>query len=240
MQLIKKIFLHNFGSLKHLTDDQCKELLTHFRTQSPTGASILGGRAAVITTAITGLGPVVIKQYLRGGLMRFFIKNRYFKCGKTRSQVEYELMHKIRELGICTPEPIAYAYRGFPLYLSWLITRKIKRASTLAELSRHDINRVTSIMGKVIEQIARLIECRFRHVDLHPGNILVDGDNNIYIIDFDKGYFSSTRREKLYEIYCKRWQRSVIKHRLPAILDEMLQKGLHQNFESCNQGRVSS
>jgi 3-deoxy-D-manno-octulosonic acid kinase len=232
MPLTKKYLHYHFGSSRQLTDDQLKELLTHFQTERATGTSILGGRAPVITTVISGLGPVVIKQFMRGGLMRYFIKNKYLKCGKTRSQTEYEIMHKLRQIGICTLEPIAYAYRGFPLYSAWLITRKIKKTSTLAELSRQDIKRVTRIMAKVIEQIDRLIECRCTHVDLHPGNILVDQDNNIYIIDFDKGYFSSAKREKLYDIYCKRWQRSIIKHQLPVILDEMLQKGLYQNFES--------
>jgi 3-deoxy-D-manno-octulosonic acid kinase len=147
-------------------------------------------------------------------------------------------MHKLRQLGIRTPEPIAYAYRGFPLYSAWLITQKIEKARNLAELSRQDIKRVTRIMVKIIEQIERLIECRCMHVDLHPGNILVDENNDIYIVDFDKGYFSSATKQKLYDTYCKRWQRSIIKHHLPVILDEMLQKGLYQKFGSSNKYHV--
>ena len=169
--------------------------------------------------------------------MRFFLKNRYLKCGKTRSQNEFELMHKLRQRGIRTPEPIAYAYRGFPLYSAWLITRKIKNSCTLAELSRQDIKRVARIMEKVFEQIDRLVECRCVHIDLHPGNILVDQDNNIYIIDFDKGYFSSAKKEKLYDTYYRRWQRSIIKHQLPVILEEMFKKRLQQyseSFDSCH------
>ena len=226
-QLTKKYLFYRFGFSRHLTDDQLKELVTHFPAQRAVAASISGGRAPVAITAIKGIGSVVIKQYMRGGCMRFILKNRYVKCGKTRSQVEYELMHKLRQLGIRTPEPVAYAYRGFPLYLAWLITRKIKKACTLAELSCQDINRVPGIMEKVIEQTDRLIECRCMHVDFHPGNILVDGDDNIYIVDFDKGYLSSSKREKLCDQYCKRWRRSIIKHHLPPILDEMLQKGLN-------------
>lgn len=238
MSLTKKYLHYHFGSLRHLSDDQLKELLTHFQKQSTTGTSTLGGRAPVITTIISDLGPVVIKAFKRGGFIRFFIKNRYLKCGKTRSQSEYELMHKLQQLGIRTPEPIAYVYRGFPLYSAWLITRKIKNACTLAELSRQDIKRVTRIMEKVFEQIDRLVECRCVHVDLHPGNILVDQDNNIYIIDFDKGYFSSAKKEKLYDRYYRRWQRSIIKHQLPVILEEMFQKRLQQYSESSDSCHV--
>jgi 3-deoxy-D-manno-octulosonic acid kinase len=123
---------------------------------------------------------------------------------------------------------VAYAYRGFPLYSAWLITRKIETACTLAELSCQDIQRASGIMGKVIAQIDKLIECRFRHVDLHPGNILVDGADNIFILDFDKGHWSSTQREKLYDLYCKRWQRAVSKHKLPIMLSDMMQAGLQE------------
>jgi len=136
-------------------------------------------------------------------------------------------MHKLRQLGIRTPEPVAYAYRGFPLYCAWLITREINQACTLAELDVQDTSRVSIIMDKVIEQIDKLVECRFIHVDLHPGNILLDGDDNIYIIDFDKGHRSSTPREKLYDVYYQRWRRAIAKHQLPKTLDDMLFKGLN-------------
>ena len=234
MPLTIKYLRYHFGSLRPLANDQLKALSTHFQTQSAAGPSVLGGRAPVTTAVIKGLGPVVIKQFKRGGFIRFFIKNKYVKCGKTRGQSEYELMHKLQQLGIRTPEPIAYAYRGFPLYSAWLITRKIKNACTLAELSRHDIKRVTRLMEKVFEQIDRLVECRCMHVDLHPGNILVDQDDHVYLIDFDKGYFSSTQKEKLYDAYYRRWRRSIIKHQLPLILDEIFEKRRQQCFSSSN------
>jgi 3-deoxy-D-manno-octulosonic acid kinase len=232
--LKKKCLNYHFGSLRQLTDEQLKALLPHFETQSATGTPVLGGRAPVINTVINGLGPVVIKQFKRGGLIRFIIKNRYMKYGKTRGQLELELMQKLRQLGIRTPEPIAYAYRGFPLYTAWLITREIEEACTLAELCGQDIERVNRIMKRVFEQIDRLVECRCMHVDLHPGNILVDQNDNIYLIDFDKGYFSSANSDKLYDDYYKRWQRSIVKHHLPRILDEMFQKRRQQYIASSN------
>lgn len=225
--LTKKNLSYRFGFSGNFDDDQLKEILTHFRTQKTAEASISGGRATVATAVIEGLGPVVIKQYLRGGIMRFILKNRYVKFGKPRSQVEFEAMLRLRKLGIRAPEPVAYAYRGFPLYFAWLITRQIEQSCTLAELSCHDINRVSNIMDKVIEQIDRLVECRFIHVDLHPGNILVDGDDNIYIIDFDKGHVSSTQKEQLFDVYYQRWRRAIAKHQLPKILDDLLLKGLN-------------
>lgn len=183
---------------------------------------------------INGLGPVVIKQYLRGGLMRFVLKNRYLKLGRTRAQAEFELLQRLRPCGIRTPEPVAYAYRGFPFYAAWLVTRKIENACTLAELSRHDDRRASRLMSKVIEQVGRLIDCGCIHVDLHPGNVLVDSSDNIFIIDFDKGYMSAKNRERIYNIYRNRWRRSIIKHGLPPVLNELLKEGLHRNGGTFN------
>jgi 3-deoxy-D-manno-octulosonic acid kinase len=225
-QLTKGNLNYRFGFSRNLSDDQLKEILTHFRTQKTADASISGGRAPVTTTVIKDLGPVVIKQYLRGGMMRFILKNRYVKFGKPRSQVEFESMFKLRKCGIRAPEPVAFAYRGFPLYFAWLITREIEQSCTLAELDCQDIDRVSGIMDKVIEQIGKLVECRFIHVDLHPGNILLDGDDNIYIIDFDKGHIWRGSKVSLRDRYLNRWHRAVIKHELPDLLTEMLRSGL--------------
>ena len=234
-QLTKNSHFYRFGFSGSLGDDQLEELLTHFRLHKTAEASISGGRAPVTTAVIQGLGPVVIKQYMRGGIIRFILKNRYVKFGKTRSQLEFESMSKLRTLGIRAPEPVAYAYRGFPLYVAWLITKEVENSCTLAELSCQDIQRVSRIMDKVIEQIDRLVQCHFIHVDLHPGNILVDDDDNIYIIDFDKGRLSSIQKEKLYGHYYRRWRRAVAKHRLPKMLDDMLLEGLKNLADNANQ-----
>ena len=224
--LTKDKLNYRFGFSRNLSDSQLKEILTHFRPQKMVKASISGGRAPVTTAAIEGLGPVVIKQYLRGGMLRFILRSRYVKFGKPRSQVEFESMLTLRKCGIRTPEPVAFAYRGFPLYCAWLVTREIEQSRTLAQLSCQDINRVSNIMDKVIEQIDKLVECRFIHVDLHPGNILLDADDNIYIIDFDKGHNYRGSRVSLRDRYLNRWHRAVIKHGLPELLTEKLQAGL--------------
>jgi predicted Ser/Thr protein kinase len=59
-------------------------------------------------------------------------------------------------------------------------------------------------------------------VDLHPGNVLVTPENRLYLIDFDKARTTPVNRRRLREKYIRRWQRAVLKYRLPAFLNTIL------------------
>ena len=50
---------------------------------------MLGGRTALTLEQIDEFGPVAIKSYYRGGWMRYLIKRRYLKLGKTRDQIDF-------------------------------------------------------------------------------------------------------------------------------------------------------
>jgi predicted unusual protein kinase regulating ubiquinone biosynthesis (AarF/ABC1/UbiB family) len=71
-----------------------------------------------------------------------------------------------------------------------------------------------------------LAENRILHVDLHPGNILVDTRPQVYIIDFDKAVTTAYHSSKLRQRYIRRWRRAVIKHELPLFLHEEFQTAL--------------
>ena len=188
---------------------------------------MLGGRTSLTPAKLNGIGSVVIKHYRRGGLLRYFIKQRYLKLGKTRAQIEFKLLQVVRNLGINAPEPVAYAHRGCIFYQAWLVSRAIKHPLSLALLSLKDEKKTRQAMESVIGQISVLIQNGILHVDLHPGNIVVDGAGQIFIVDFDKGQIHHSSTEKLRNRYLTRWQRAVTKHRLPELLTDMLQAGLN-------------
>jgi predicted unusual protein kinase regulating ubiquinone biosynthesis (AarF/ABC1/UbiB family) len=81
-------------------------------------------------------------------------------------------------------------------------------------------------MEAVIEQVSLLVQNSILHVDLHPGNIVVDPTGKVYLLDFDRGGIYPAKRQKLRTHYLSRWQRAVNKHGLPKILTEMMQNGL--------------
>jgi 3-deoxy-D-manno-octulosonic acid kinase len=159
--------------------------------------------------------------------MRYFIKHRYLKFGKTRAQREFELLVIVATLGINVPQPIAYAHRSRLFYRAWLVTHEIHQPLSLARLSLQDEKKTRTTMQAVIEQISSLIQNDILHVDLHPGNVVVDAVGEVYLLDFDKGSVYHGNRQKLKNRYLTRWQRAVSKHGLPEILTEMLQAGLN-------------
>jgi len=228
MILTRTIDSYCFGFSLKLTELQLRTLAGLFDHPSKTsGVSLLGGRTSVTPAQLDGIGPVVIKYYRRGGLMHDIIKQRYLKLGKTRSQREFELLQTAGRLGLNVPQPIAYAHRGRLLYRAWLITREIKQPLSLARMSLIDEKRAQRNMQSVIAQISRLIDHNLLHVDLHPGNVVVDQKDRVFLLDFDRGKVYKGNKTKLRYRYINRWQRAVSKDKLPQILTEMLRAGLN-------------
>jgi len=222
----RKFGAYLFGSSVTLTDRQLKQFARHFQQEPHPSVSVLGGRSSQTIDQIDGIGSVFIKPYMRGGVMRYLVKRRHLKLGTPRCRREFELLQTVRKLGLNAPEPVAYAVSGRLYYLGWLITRVIQQPKSLAQLANADAAGAQRMMPSVIEQISKLILHHILHIDLHPGNVIVDKDERVFIIDFDKGRRFSGSQNKLSNLYIRRWQRAVSKHRLPVMLTDMLRAGL--------------
>jgi 3-deoxy-D-manno-octulosonic acid kinase len=219
---------YHIGTNQNLSDHQLRQLINIFNRPYRSANTVLGGRSAVSVQTVAGIGSVVVKYYTRGGVIRHFVKRRYLRWGNIRSQAEFEMLHKINSLGVNAPKPIAYAYRGTMIYSAWLVTEEIKKHQTLAQLSLSDPDRAISLVSQVATHVGTLIGNNIHHVDLHPGNVLVDADSNIFLIDFDKARVRQRNRQKLQTKYIGRWKRAVFKHRLPEELWESFKTDLQK------------
>jgi 3-deoxy-D-manno-octulosonic acid kinase len=227
---------YRIGSERRLGAEQLDAVAALLRASElavPAGAtgSPLGGRGAVSTGTLPGIGSVVVKPYTRGGLLRSFVKRRYLRWGRTRSEMEYRLLGLVRDLGVNVPEPIAFASEGLLFYRAWLLTREVEGHRTLVEISLEDEERARAIIENLADQVGILIRNSIFHLDLHPGNVLTGLDGRVYLVDFDKASLFSGRPNRLRDLYLRRWRRAVIKHDLPEYLAELMCLRLRQNFE---------
>lgn len=216
-----------FGANVPLSPSNLLRLTSILQAPAHAADAALEGRGSVSMIELEGIGAVVVKHYRRGGMLANLISKTYLKLGKPRSQLEYEQMQIVGRLGICTPEPIAYAYKGGLFYRAWLVTREVEQALSMAQLSRIAPERVAAAMHVLGRQIDLLVTHRIRHADFHPGNVLVDYSNKVYIIDFDKACFYGGRRTELRDMYKRRWCRAARKHGLPLMLCELMEAKEH-------------
>jgi len=211
-----------FGAAVRLSGRQLARLVAVFENPDPTRGPALGGRQAVSRIYLDGIGPVVVKHYRRGGLVARVIRQTYVNFGKPRSRHEFEQLERVRQLGVDAPEPVAYAFCGTLVYRAWLISREILGAQSLAQLSRTSIERTHRAMDALTRHVAVLVAHGIRHRDFHPGNVLVDSADRVFLIDFDKADRYRGSRATLAGKYVRRWNRAVEKHGLPPVLTERM------------------
>jgi len=218
---------YRFGAVEKLPPQDLQSLVSRFiRPDRSAMASTLGGRRSVSKTELECIGPVVVKHYRRGGFLSQFVKATYLKQGKPRCQIEFEQMQLVSKFGVSAPEPVAFAYRGNLFYQAWLITKEIRHQQSMAQLCIAAPDLAQMAIQSLCDQVSNLLDHGILHADFHPGNVLVDRQNRVYIIDFDKAANFKGSRERLKKKYIDRWRRAVDKHGLPKMLDDLMRTNL--------------
>lgn len=207
-----------------------EDLMDIMSSSAKKNTVILGGRGSVKLGNVRGFGDIVLKEYYRGGFIGKFNRYYFLKSTKSRPQIEYDFLVEANSLGLNVPKPLGYIIKHNLIYRGWLVTEMLNSKWNLANLSMSDEERTRLLVHSVVDQILKLIENKIFHVDLHPGNVLVDEDNTIFLIDFDKARYFSGTKNKLRDLYLHRWRRAVIKHNLPEYLSEYICAGLRKNF----------
>jgi 3-deoxy-D-manno-octulosonic acid kinase len=131
----------------------------------------------------------VLRHYYRGGLIGKFNKDLYWYSNNesTRAAREFALLTTLQQLQLPAPKPVAYRVVKQGLcYRADLLSSRIENAKDLVSiLSEKSIS--TVLMKKIGSTIKRFHEQGIFHHDLNIHNILLDSDDNVWLIDFDQG-----------------------------------------------------
>lgn len=133
-------------------------------------------------------GSFVLRKYRRGGLISKFNKSAFLFSGQenTRPWQELTLLETMRELQLPVPKPIGGRYQiKHGMYQAELLTETIKDAKDLFDIikSEQKDHIPWQEIGKVIK---RFHDNGIYHSDLNCHNIMIDQQNTIWVIDFDK------------------------------------------------------
>ena len=132
---------------------------------------------------------MVLRHYYRGGLIGKIINDSYFFTGimNTRAAKEFELLAQMNKVGLPAPKPVALKINRSGLtYQADILIELIAGATDLVGiLSKSELPESLWIeIGKCIRQFH---QHNIYHHDLNAHNIMIDGDNKIWLIDFDQG-----------------------------------------------------
>lgn len=147
-----------------------------------------GGRGSISYIRL-GEDSLVLRRYLRGGLVAKLSKDRYLWTGeeRTRSFAEFRLLLRLLDLGLPVPRPVAARYQRRQLtYGGELVTALLPGTESLAArwLGGRDRRDDWEAAGRCIR---RFHDAGVRHADLNAHNVMLDGGGGVWLLDFDRG-----------------------------------------------------
>jgi serine/threonine protein kinase len=156
------------------------------------------GRGIIQSIPIRGLAGerMVIRKYLRGGLLRFLNRDIYW--GSERPLKELCIGVGATLEGIPTAEILAVVTVNVagPFYRGYIISKELSSCKDLADFldtiakdaKKSMLRQKREVLDKVAKLVHSMHDKGFYHGDLNLKNFLVDvtDDKKVYIIDWDK------------------------------------------------------
>ena len=167
--------------------------------------------------------PLVLRHYYRGGLVRHISRSHYIFCGmrRTRALREFDLLLYLRDLSLPAPQPYACRVkRKALLYQASLVTYRLT-GRTLAQrlladgCLASDSESNARLWHRIGHMIARFHSAGVFHADLNAHNIMIDDDEQMALLDFDRGSLKALTKNPAGQGWClqnmSRLQRSLSK-----------------------------
>lgn len=180
------------GAMLYKPSGTGKPVLSYFDPASwAARGAVVGQALGRGTTWIVqdGAQRLVLRHYRRGGLIARLSADRYIWRGEaaTRPFRELRLLALMQAQGLPVPAPVAACYRRQGLgYRGDILTAYLPDTESLAQrLGRR------AVTGDTWQAVGRCLR-RFHdagvwHADLNAHNVLLAGETQVHLIDFDRG-----------------------------------------------------
>jgi len=189
-----------------------------------------------ITGSATGRGttwfvdgekcPAALRHYRRGGLFGKLVKDHYWFTGweQTRSYQEFQLLNTLIEAGVNVPKPIAArAVKRTFCYQADLLSERIANARDLVSILQQRAL-PDEMYAKIGREIRKMHDAQVNHTDLNIHNILIDNQDKVWIIDFDKCFQQDGDS----------WKQSNLERLKRSFEKEVSKRNIHWSIEQWN------
>ncbi|QFI53283.1 3-deoxy-D-manno-octulosonic acid kinase [Aeromonas simiae] len=136
---------------------------------------------------------MVLRHYYRGGMVGKLVRDRFWFEGVegSRAMAEFALLEQLCARDLPVPRPYAARMsKSGPFYRADILLERIRGAKDLVDLLKK--GPVPDATWQRIGQVIRRFhDAGVYHADLNSHNILIDRDDKVWLIDFDKGAIRS-------------------------------------------------
>jgi 3-deoxy-D-manno-octulosonic acid kinase len=152
-----------------------------------------------------------LKHYIRGGLVRKITYDKYIfnTLASTRPVREYNFLNDMNSKGLPVPKAVALKVTNSRFtYIADLITCKIENEGTLFDFVKNK-KMSNNLWDKLSITLEKFFNENVFHSDLNSKNIIIDKNNNIFLLDFDNSHYFYNK--KLFNKSIYRLERSLKK-----------------------------
>lgn len=167
-----------------------------------------------------------LRHYRRGGLFGKLVEDSYIYTGdeSTRSYQEFELLNRLKESGVNVPRPIAArVVKNGLIYTADLLSEKVPNARDLvAVLQKNALPK--EMYQKIGVEVRKMHAAQVNHTDLNIHNILIDEQDKVWIIDFDK----------CFQKQGESWKQDNWNRLLRSFKKEQIKRNIHWSVDEFN------
>jgi len=207
---------HDRGSFRviatRLELDEMVTLLAGPERDRPVDSTVHGGRGWARRVVLPGGKAVFLRKYLRGGFPSLFVRD-LFILRPERPVRELIVTEAARAAGCPVPHVLAVAIQEAVIgYRGWIVTEALDDVRPLIDVyAERDERERASLLAKVGAAMRRLHAAGIYHVDLTGYNVLMDPNDGVHFIDFDRSFQAEPNSGQLARAGRRRFWRSMEK-----------------------------